>query len=193
MNIRTFLLCTLAGVALCADIAIKVGTKPADAVCRAPMECEEPLYCLNFGGGSFKCGKKPCDGAGECRIGQFCSKGLCDVITCENDEECPGNMVCQTNAKCSNKSAVGQKCGRNAQCWTGSCVDGICAKKEAQVAPASTPEATPEAEEEGNIVSKSVRRLTGGGIVGIILGALLLLALCCIILFCCRNGRGQKN
>ncbi len=188
-----FLFSIVFALAVAADIREKAGTKPLGEVCTSPMECLEPLYCLKEGDG-YACGKKPCRGEGECRIGQFCGQlGVCEVKTCSKDDDCAGDTVCQVNEKCGAKSTAGQTCASDSQCWSKKCTDGKCEAGSANTE-----------DEDGNIisdnpltdnpVSNTARRLLGGGaIAGLIVGILTLLAVCCLLGFCYKKFFKKKN
>lgn len=157
------------------NVIVKYGVKAEGSPCTFALECASPLYCLNPDGQGYKCAKKPCSGAGQCIIGQQCAtSGLCDLITCDTDSKCPGNTIC-SGGKCGNKGNTDQACTRDEQCWSGKCVADKC-----------------EAKGEGNIASRSIKRLSGGGIAGIVIGILLLIALC-IFLSCCIKFMKKKT
>jgi len=110
-----FVFALLATACLGQKISVLAGVKPDGELCTAPMQCLEPFYCLKLNETSHACGKKPCKGQGECRIGQYCDgSGFCAVSTCLVDTECSGETICQVNGKCGTKSTNGQGCHRDA-------------------------------------------------------------------------------
>jgi len=208
-----------AALCLGAKVSVKAGDKPAGDTCFAPMECVEPLYCLKASLERHACEKKPCRGQNECRIGQYCGKdGFCTVPDCGGDGDCKGDTVCQVNKRCGSKSSGGQACNRGPQCWSGKCKDEKCTPNNPppKPAPSSAPAPTPtpvaddtgldEDDEDQGIIGDTVDavdglednvgkafRLGGGGIAGIVIGSLLLLALCCGLVFCLRFLKRKRN
>lgn len=267
------LIAAFAAVTLSLDVTLLAGTKPEGKTCTAPMECLEPLYCLKVSDKEHQCGKKPCKGQGQCRIGQFCGDdGLCAAPNCKNDGECSGATVCQTTGKCGSKSSGGQACSRGSQCWSGKCAEGKCTGSDGTVSDSDPvapitedkehddheghdqeegeheehedhegqefqtghgdedhddhkghdheegeehdhEEGEHDADEQGivsdavdtvgdvaggaaDVVDDTVSKafsLGGGGIAGIIIGVLVLLGICCGILFCCRKVRNRGD
>jgi len=185
--LATFALFSVTCFAL--EVRTFAGTQPEGAACSVPMVCVEPFYCLKANETDYTCAKKPCQGQDECRIGQYCTSdsggGYCAAPKCNNDLECAGATVCQIDGQCGSKSNGGQKCTGDSQCWSGKCTDEVCSDDE-----------TDDDDDQGIVgnttddVADTVKKVLGGGaIAGIVLGCLLLIAICCGMLFCCNKMR----
>ena len=80
-------------------------------------------------------GVRSCDGSGTCAtardLAQDCGAYTCDgaacLSSCTTDASCAGGFRCAaSDGVCTDKSFVGETCGGDSQCYSGSCVDGVC-------------------------------------------------------------------
>jgi len=193
-TISLFISGILLSVALSEEITLLAGTKAKGALCFSPMECVEPLYCLKLNETAHACNLKPCGGQGECRIGQFCSKdGKCAAPDCKSDDDCAGSTVCQVNSKCSSKSNGGQACCRDGQCWSGKCSDKKCTDSDGNIVGNAVDGVVGAADSVVDGTVGNIRRIGSGGITGIVVGILTILALCCLCGFCIRKFRSRSD
>lgn len=198
---------SVSSLAFGATPASLAGSLDEGAKCSAPYQCIEPFYCLPDGN-DFKCALKSCAAADQCSIGQFCDKssGKCAVKDCKEDKECAGQTVCQVNGKCGSKSNKGQSCTRDEQCWSKSCEDDKCGDGDGSggnVVDGVVDAGGDIVDGATGAVSDTVdgamnlgKRIGGGGIVGIILGILFVLALiaaCCYFFIFARRKLSSNN
>lgn len=171
MQLSAIIFVLFAGVALSESPVLKFGTKGNGVRCLAASECAEPFYCLKTSTVGHTCTKKTCVGEGLCRIGQFCStaSGMCEVSQCSEDGDCDGLLVCSDQGKCSSKGNDGQKCSRDAQCWTGDCKNGKCAS-----------------------AYRRYGRITAWGIVAIVLSSLCFIIASLLAMFCLSKAIREK-
>jgi hypothetical protein len=93
----------------------------AGTVCRAGACSDASVVGVNV-----------CDGLGRCKPGPatICAPFNCDrsagacVVTCKSDLDCVGGVKC-VNGSCGPKPP-GAVCGRDADCASGFCTDGVC-------------------------------------------------------------------
>ena len=80
-------------------------------------------------------GVRSCDGSGTCAtardLAQDCGAYTCDgaacLSSCTTDASCADGFRCAaSDGVCTDKSFVGETCGGDSQCYSGSCVDGVC-------------------------------------------------------------------
>jgi hypothetical protein len=91
----------------------------------------KPAACDTVGGSLIS--SSQCDGEGNCVAGQTIS---CDPFICDSSAKrcytiCMGNSQCMPGRACNAQSTCGKKpngaaCAGATECFTGSCVDGIC-------------------------------------------------------------------
>lgn len=201
MKFIAILALALFASAVSASVVELAGTKPEGTACTSANECVQPFYCLPDGD-AYSCLKKDCSAQNQCHIGQYCDlkAGKCAVKSCTKSSECAGDTVCQVNGKCGAKGSIGQECSSADQCWSGECKDEKCSDGDnivedvvdgaGDVVDGVADGATGAVDGAMNLG----KRIGGGGIVGIILGILFVIALiaaCCY--FCLFAKRKLTN
>jgi hypothetical protein len=98
-----------------------------EGACAAAPEGTAPLPGCNLflcDGNSADC-PSSCSSNATCASAGYCNGASC-VPKCNGDNACAAGTFCNVAGECSGKLGPGQGCGRDGQCASGFCVDGIC-------------------------------------------------------------------
>ncbi len=112
-------------------------TAPGDGTCQDNSDCVPPYECVQVGT-EKRCVRPNTNGQRcdpiemvNCPDGQVCIGGFCtdnpNNVQCTNNDDCPGNFICQDGVCVPDPNDTNFDCVSNADCHGGQvCIGGIC-------------------------------------------------------------------